>query len=108
MGTSVGSEVFVRFGWRACGALSLGWMGWQLFILMIRGPHCDRKTWIGWQGGWEPRKSVMEERLRKPLQAEEAAAGLDEKDPNLGKGGAREHSGSEIGKDATGSGVENV
>jgi len=57
MGTAVGSEVFLQNGWRAAAGLSLAWMGWQLTILLLRGPHCERKTWFGWQGGSSMRKS---------------------------------------------------
>lgn len=64
MGTSVGTQVFVKFGWRAAAALSMGWYGWQLLVLLIRGPHCERHTWFGYQGGLEARKSVVEARLR--------------------------------------------
>jgi len=28
-----------------------------LTILLLRGPHCERKTWFGWQGGSSMRKS---------------------------------------------------
>lgn len=62
MGTAVGTEVFVKYGWRASAALSLGWYGWQLFILLLRGPHCQRYTWFGYEGGVERRKSVVDSR----------------------------------------------
>ncbi|KIY43089.1 MFS general substrate transporter [Fistulina hepatica ATCC 64428] len=52
MGTSVGTRVFNKHGWRACGALMMGWYGWQLLVLLLRGPHCRRKTWLGFEGGW--------------------------------------------------------
>ncbi len=68
MGTSVGSQVFIKYGWRAGAALSLGWSGWQLFMLLLRGPHCDRRTWFGYQGGLEPRKGVVEERRRQEAE----------------------------------------
>lgn len=68
MGTSVGSEVFIKYGWRAGAALSLGWSGWQLLMLLLRGPHCDRRTWFGYQGGLEPRKGVVEERRRQEAE----------------------------------------
>lgn len=65
MGTSVGTKVFINFGWRAGAALGLGWYGWQLFILLLRGPHCERYTWFGYQGGLEWRKSVVEGREKQ-------------------------------------------
>ncbi len=54
MGTAVGTKVFIEHGWRAGAALSVAWSGWQFFILFLRGPHCDRKTWFGYQGGLMP------------------------------------------------------
>ncbi|TFK22001.1 MFS superfamily [Coprinopsis marcescibilis] len=57
MGTSLGTHVFVTFGWRPAALLSIGWMGWQLFILSIRGPHCQRYTWFGYEGGTAWRKA---------------------------------------------------
>ncbi|KAF9024563.1 MFS general substrate transporter [Hymenopellis radicata] len=54
MGTAVGTKVFIEHGWRAGAALSVAWSGWQFFILFLRGPHCDRKTWFGYQGGIMP------------------------------------------------------
>ncbi|KAG7444106.1 MFS general substrate transporter [Guyanagaster necrorhizus] len=68
MGTSAGSKVFIKYGWRAGAGLSLGWSGWQLFMLLLRGPHCDRRVWFGYQGGLEPRKSVVEERRRQKAE----------------------------------------
>ncbi|EIN12181.1 hypothetical protein PUNSTDRAFT_33882, partial [Punctularia strigosozonata HHB-11173 SS5] len=57
MGTATGTKVFVQHGWRASAALSMGWMGWQLVILLLRGPHVPRYTWFGYAGGLEARKS---------------------------------------------------
>ncbi|PBK67230.1 MFS superfamily [Armillaria solidipes] len=61
MGTSAGTKVFVKYGWRAGAALSLGWAGWQLFVLLLRGPHCDRRTWFGYEGGIEARRGKLKE-----------------------------------------------
>lgn len=33
-------------------------MGFQLFILLLRGPHCQRYTWFGYEGGLSARKGV--------------------------------------------------
>lgn len=52
--------MFVRYGWRASAALSMGWYGWQLLILLLRGPHCRRYTWFGYEGGVAGRKPVVE------------------------------------------------
>ncbi|KAH9487202.1 Putative uncharacterized transporter YgaY [Psilocybe cubensis] len=64
MGTSVGTHIFVKFGWRANAAFAMGLYGWQFFILLIRGPHCKRYTWFGYEGGLEARKSVVREKER--------------------------------------------
>lgn len=97
MGTSVGTQVFVKYGWRPGAALSLAWSGWQLFILLLRGPHCERFTWLGYQGGLEPRKWVMDERKKqKAAHASEQENNRsypekgDERDGtrNAGEGGA--------------------
>ena len=68
MGTSVGTLVFVKFGWRAAAVLNMVLYGFQLFVLLLRGPHCKQYTWFGYEGGLEPRKSVVDERNR--LEAE--------------------------------------
>ncbi|TFY64812.1 hypothetical protein EVG20_g5817, partial [Dentipellis fragilis] len=74
MGTPVGSRVFVEHGWRASAWLSFAWTGWQLAILLIRGPHARRYTWFGWEGGAEWRKDVVRERQRREKEELEAAA----------------------------------
>ncbi|KAJ7149718.1 MFS superfamily [Mycena filopes] len=51
MGTSVGSQIYLAHGWRACAALSVALCGFQFAVLMVRGPHCARYTWVGWEGG---------------------------------------------------------
>ncbi|KAJ7787784.1 hypothetical protein B0H13DRAFT_1465603, partial [Mycena leptocephala] len=51
MGTAVGSHIYLQHGWRACAALSVALCGWQLILLLGRGPHCRRYTWVGWEGG---------------------------------------------------------
>lgn len=62
MGTAVGTKVFVEHGWRPAAGLSLAWYGAQLVFLLVRGPHCERYTWFGWEGGAEARKSVVDAR----------------------------------------------
>ncbi|KAK0452022.1 MFS superfamily [Desarmillaria tabescens] len=58
MGSSVGSRVFLESGWRAGAGLSLGWTGIGFFLLLIRGPHCERRTWFGYEGGFSLRKDA--------------------------------------------------
>ena len=74
MGTSVGTQVFVKFGWRAAAILNMAFYGFQLFVLLLRGPHCKQYTWFGYEGGLEPRKSVVDERKRLEAAATAAAA----------------------------------
>ena len=64
IGTSVGTLVFVKFGWRAAAALNMALYGFQFLVLLLRGPHCKQYTWFGYEGGLEPRKFVLEERKR--------------------------------------------
>ncbi|KAK0191561.1 major facilitator superfamily domain-containing protein [Armillaria mellea] len=58
MGADVGSRVFLEYGWRAGAGLSLGWTGLGLFILLVRGPHCRRRTWFGYEGGFGAEKNA--------------------------------------------------
>ncbi|CCL99565.1 uncharacterized protein FIBRA_01583 [Fibroporia radiculosa] len=59
MGTSVGSQVFTKYGWRPAAALSVAWTGFMLFMILLRGPHVPRYTWLGYKGGIEVRKSRL-------------------------------------------------
>ena len=56
MGTSVGTQVFVKFGWRPAAALSVAWTGFSLVVLLVRGPNCSRFTWFGYEGGLRLKK----------------------------------------------------
>ena len=56
MGTAVGTEVFVKYGWRPGAALSVAWSGFTLLLMLARGPHCKRHTWFGYEGGIDWRK----------------------------------------------------
>lgn len=60
MGSSVGTQVFLNHGWRAAALVSLAWCAFCLFVMLIRGPNVKRYTWIGYEGGWELRKSRLE------------------------------------------------
>jgi hypothetical protein len=57
MGTTVGSHIYLRYGWRACASLSVELSAFQLAVLIVRGPHCRRHTWFGWDGGSAVRKT---------------------------------------------------
>ncbi|KAG8723926.1 hypothetical protein FRC12_024406 [Ceratobasidium sp. 428] len=54
MGTSVGTKVYLKYGWRYSGVLALGFHGLQLVFLVLRGPKVPRKRWIGWGSGRKP------------------------------------------------------
>jgi len=58
MGTSVGTHIFVHYGWRATAVFSMGLYGWQVFVLLLRGPHCKRYTWFGYEGGLEAKRKT--------------------------------------------------
>ncbi|EDR01813.1 MFS DHA1 transporter [Laccaria bicolor S238N-H82] len=51
IGTSVGTKVFVRYGWRASAALGMAWYAMQIVVILIRGPNCRRYIWFGYEGG---------------------------------------------------------
>lgn len=51
MGTAAGTSVFNRHGWRAAAALNVGWQGFCILALLVRGPYCPRYTWLGYKGG---------------------------------------------------------
>ena len=51
IGTSVGTKVFVEYGWRASAALGMAWYAMQIVVILIRGPNCRRYTWFGYEGG---------------------------------------------------------
>ncbi|KIJ14980.1 Drug:H+ antiporter-1 family protein [Paxillus involutus ATCC 200175] len=70
VGSSIGTEVFVRHGWRACALLMLSLYGFQLAMLLLRGPHCPRTHWFGWAGGFEARKSVLKAREKDGVFSE--------------------------------------
>jgi len=86
MGTSVGTLVFVNYGWRAGAGLSVAWTGWILLVLLVRGPHCQRYTWFGYEGVLESRKGVVEERERLKLQSDAKEEGTSSSDHEEKKG----------------------
>lgn len=80
MGTSVGTDVFVKYGWRACSVYMMALFAFQLAMLALRGPHCPRHHWFGWVGGFEARKSVVEARNRDNA-SKSATTPIDEPQP---------------------------
>ncbi|KAF8757034.1 MFS general substrate transporter [Rhizoctonia solani] len=75
MGTSVGTQVYLKYGWRPSGALALGFYGLQLILLFIRGPKVGRKTWLGWKAApKEPEAAAPNQaqaRAEKDAEAQE-------------------------------------
>ena len=71
MGTSVGTLVFNAHGWRPAAALSLGWQSLCVCFLLMRGPHCSRYTWFGYEGGFSRRKRKTEHIPEKPVSGNE-------------------------------------
>uniref|UniRef100_A0A8H7XK98 Major facilitator superfamily (MFS) profile domain-containing protein n=1 Tax=Psilocybe cubensis TaxID=181762 RepID=A0A8H7XK98_PSICU len=51
IGSSVGTAIFIRYGWRASALFGLGLYGFQLCVVLARGPNCTRHTWLGYEGG---------------------------------------------------------
>ena len=69
----MGTKIFLRFGWRAAASFSMGLFAWQIGVLLLRGPHCKRYTWVGYEGGLESRKRFVEDRT--PLEQQEMEQG---------------------------------
>ncbi|KIO30735.1 hypothetical protein M407DRAFT_222955 [Tulasnella calospora MUT 4182] len=51
IGSALGSHIYLSAGWRANYGASIAFCGAMLLVLLARGPHCERHTWFGWQGG---------------------------------------------------------
>ena len=76
MGTSVGTKLFVTHGWRASAGMMLAWTGWEIAALLARGPHCNRYTWFGYEGGMEWRKKAVEGHVPDVEKEKEADQGV--------------------------------
>ncbi|KAJ7148758.1 MFS DHA1 protein [Mycena crocata] len=55
-GTAVGTKLLAEGGYKLSSGIRVAFGAFELFILLMRGPHVARKTWIGWEGGMEFRK----------------------------------------------------
>ncbi|KAG8953459.1 hypothetical protein FRC04_002301 [Tulasnella sp. 424] len=51
IGSALGSHIYLSAGWRANFGASAAFCGAMILVLLARGPHCERYTWFGWQGG---------------------------------------------------------
>ena len=76
-GTAAGANIFVKYGWRASSALSLGFLGGNLLVMAARGPHCGRKTWFGWAGGLDLRKRQVAAKAGAEKRDEESSSVLE-------------------------------
>ncbi|KLO10488.1 MFS general substrate transporter [Schizopora paradoxa] len=70
VGTAVGTTIFTKFGWRPAAGFSMGLFVFQFAVLLLRGPHCERYTWFGYENGTEPRKAVYEEKRKRKAEME--------------------------------------
>lgn len=43
-------------------------MGFELFILLLRGPHCSRYTWFGYEGGLSARKGIEKKPFTEDIE----------------------------------------
>jgi predicted MFS family arabinose efflux permease len=71
-GTAVGNKLYASGGWIRSGSLSIGLVGASLLIVLIRGPH--ETGWIGWSGGWEIRKKILQQREAAASASQEESA----------------------------------
>ncbi|GAA5990731.1 hypothetical protein JCM5350_007346 [Sporobolomyces pararoseus] len=77
-GSSAGPKLFLRYGWRACYGLHLGFNVLALLILLARGPAA--KGWIGWSGNYSLRKAQPKsEQDEKRKDEEETVVELERK-----------------------------
>ncbi|KAF7318469.1 MFS general substrate transporter [Mycena chlorophos] len=88
MGTSAGTKVFTAFGWRAAAALNMGFYGWILITIVARGPHCERYTWFGYEGGWLPVRRVHA--VSEPHRGADSKESPQQLDEEKGRAGALE------------------
>ncbi|KAF6749473.1 major facilitator superfamily domain-containing protein [Ephemerocybe angulata] len=81
-GTSVGTHIFVTYGFHANAAFCLALMALQVVILLGRGPGVGRGGWVGWGRGVGVGKSKWEWRR----QHEHGRRGDDGKEGGRGVG----------------------
>lgn len=51
--------MYLSGGYHAAGGLSLAFLAWMYFVLIMRGPQLPADKWLGWEGGWEMRRNVV-------------------------------------------------
>ncbi|KAF9067167.1 MFS DHA1 protein [Rhodocollybia butyracea] len=62
MGTAVGTKLYTEGGYKLSSGIRVVFGGMELLLLMLRGPHVSRTTWIGWEGGMNFRKKKADEK----------------------------------------------
>jgi hypothetical protein len=62
--------VFVHHGWRAASGLNMALYGFQVFVLLARGPFVDRYTWFGYQNGWRKKKASSSVQIKDSSEVE--------------------------------------
>ncbi|KAJ7449226.1 MFS DHA1 protein [Mycena latifolia] len=60
MGTAVGTKLYAEGGYKLSSGIRVVFGGVELLVLLLRGPHVSRTTWIGWEGGMNFRKRKEE------------------------------------------------
>ncbi|VDB92119.1 unnamed protein product [Peniophora sp. CBMAI 1063] len=73
IGSAAGSKIFLEHGWRANGALIVGFCSFSLIVLLLRGPHVGRYIWFGYGGG-------LAWRRERPVSARDAETASTLKD----------------------------
>ncbi|KAF7368850.1 MFS DHA1 protein [Mycena venus] len=79
MGTAVGTKLFVERGYKFSSGIRVAFGGLELLLLLMRGPHVGRKTWIGWEGGMRFRKPVEPTEEKPTEQISEDLEGTERK-----------------------------
>ncbi|KZV71725.1 MFS general substrate transporter [Peniophora sp. CONT] len=82
VGSSVCTTVYIKYGWRALGALMFALSAFQIPILLIRGPHTPRHTWFGHEGGYEFRRKAVPARENQNQGGDFELAGKDQASAN--------------------------
>ncbi|KAF9059615.1 MFS DHA1 protein [Rhodocollybia butyracea] len=62
MGIAVGTKLYTEGGYKLSSGIRVVFGGMELLLLMLRGPHVSRTTWIGWEGGMNLRKKKTDEK----------------------------------------------
>lgn len=101
-GTSAGNRLYAKYGWIASGSLSIGLIGFNLFLLTLRGPYEDR--WVGWRGGASMRKKDKMSADGRPDTATQSQGQAEEElSENAGVG---HQSGVDVEKDGFNRGLD--